>query len=874
MQSVPSPAGSGLLERDAELTEFSARIAALRGARASGACVLLAGEAGSGKSSLLAEAARRAGTTVQWLRGACEPMLAPQALGPLIDLLDRLPPSLGAAVRTGRSTPDVLAGMLALMRDSRPPMVLAIDDLQWADGATLDLLRYVGRRIDQARALLVLSYRSETLAADHPLHGVLGLLPAQHCVRLHLAPLSRAAVAELARRSGRSARGVHQVTQGNPFFVTELLAGDPQRLPASVRDAVLARAAPLGAAARGVLELASVSPVPIETAVLDAAAGAGADAALDACTAAGLVIVQDGAVRFRHELARRAVEASLATGRATALHGVVFDHLSKRGVALARLVHHAVRAGRADAVLALAPPAAREAALAGAHRQAADLYGAALEHAAALPPAEHAALHAAHALECQHVQRVDDARVSRRAALALHRQVGDRLGEGRDLYELAALEEYCDGPAAALPYVHAAIDVLEGMDAPVDLGVAYAAKAHIHLTSDAAQTALEWGNKALVLVEGQPGAEECLAYALNTVASARLRSDDAPAAWAMLARSRDIALAHGMHSHAAGALLHLATLGLVHRRYAEVERACEQGLAFCEAHDLAVYLVPFHVRRGYARLETGDWDAADAEVAVMHADAAPGGLDERQATRLQRLIDLRRGRERARPFWNALIDGDQPVPLGHGFAPLPAACCESAWLDGDDARVRNVATHALEPALRSADGWRIGQLACWLRRAGGVPPTELPALPAPCRLELAGDLSAAAAAWAALGCAYQQALVLLGGTADDLVRALALLEALGAAPAARLARRRLRALGVRSVPRGPTHRTRDDPLGLTARERQVLDLLAQHLSNRDIAQRLHRSERTVENHVAALLGKLGAGSRDEAVMRAGQRAPK
>jgi DNA-binding NarL/FixJ family response regulator len=74
---------------------------------------------------------------------------------------------------------------------------------------------------------------------------------------------------------------------------------------------------------------------------------------------------------------------------------------------------------------------------------------------------------------------------------------------------------------------------------------------------------------------------------------------------------------------------------------------------------------------------------------------------------------------------------------------------------------------------------------------------------------------------------------------------------------------------MRDVPRGPSHRTRDDPLGLTARERQVLDLLAQRLSNRDIAERLHRSERTVENHVAALLGKLGVASRDAAVARAG-----
>lgn len=103
---------------------------------------------------------------------------------------------------------------------------------------------------------------------------------------------------------------------------------------------------------------------------------------------------------------------------------------------------------------------------------------------------------------------------------------------------------------------------------------------------------------------------------------------------------------------------------------------------------------------------------------------------------------------------------------------------------------------------------------------------------------------------------------MLGGDEADLRQALALLDELGAAPAARIARRRLRALGVRE--RGRNSRTRDDPLGLTAREREVFDLLAQQLSNRAIAERLHRSGRTVENHVAALLGKLGVATRAEA----------
>jgi DNA-binding CsgD family transcriptional regulator len=857
-----------LLERGPELALLGERIAALRGGAVSGACVLLSGEAGGGKSSLLAEAARRAGSDVQWLWGACEPMLSPPPLGALIDLLDRLPPSIGAAVRAGRHTPEVLAGMLALLRDSLQPTVLVIDDAQWADGATLDLLRYLGRRIDNTRALLVLSYRSDGLGSDHPLLGVFAGLPPRACIRMPLAPLSRDAVAELARRAGRSALGVHEATRGNPFFVTELLAGDAQTLPASVRDAVLARVAPLPAEARDVLELASVSPMQIEIEVLEAVVD-DAPAAIELCTAAGLLHQDGGALRFRHELARRAIEASLPPGRAAALHAAVFDALSVRRAPVVRLVHHAAGAGLSGAVLALAPQAAREAAQARAHRQAAALYALALDHATTLPAHEQAALHVAHADECLLVNRVDEATASRRQALAWHRQLADRLAEALDLRELARIEWYRGAPQAGRPYAQAAIELLERLDEPRELAMAYATMAQLHLLGETSVPAYEWGRKALALLEGLADADgsacaEGLAYALNTVGTAQLRYEDAPQAWALLERSRDIALAHGFQVHAARAYLNSASLCVVHRRQADLEAACAQGIAHCEAHDMDMYLCRLRIRHCFALLESGQWDAADAEITAVRQTVSLTRLESEQSGHVQALLDLRRGNDRSRAYWGETIDGSRALSLDPWYAPQVVVRCEAAWLRGAHEEVQRIASDAFDGALISGEGWRIGQLACWLQRAGTEPPAIGQALPAPCRFELGGDHRSAAQAWAALGYRYEQALALLGGDEADLRDALALLNELGAAPALRIARSRLRALGVRDVQRGRNTRTRDDPLGLTAREREVLDLLAQQLSNRVIAERLHRSERTVENHVAALLGKLGVASRAEA----------
>ncbi len=677
-----------------------------------------------------------------------------------------------------------------------------------------------------------------------------------------LAPLSPAAVAEMARRAGRSAHGLHDVTQGNPFFVTELLAGDAQTLPASVRDAVLARVALLPAEARDVLELASVAPGQIDVEVLEAVVD-DAHAAIELCTAAGLLRLDAGALHFRHELARRAVEAALPAGRAAALHAAVFDASSVRGAPVVRLVHHAVGAGLSGAVLALAPQAAREAAQARAHRQAAALYALAIERATALPAREQSALHVAHAGECLLQNRIDEATASRRQALALHRQLGDRLAEALDLRELARIEWYRGAPQAGRPYAQAAIDLLERLDAPRELAMAYATMAQLHLLGETSVPAAEWGRKALMLLEGL-GDAEGLAYALNTVGTAQLRYEDAPQAWAQLERSRDIALANGFEMHAARAYLNWASLCVVHRRQADLEAACAQGIAHCEAHDMDMYLCRLRIRHCFALLESGRWEAAEAEITAVRQSAALTRLEREQSAHVQALLDLRRGHDRSRAYWSETIDGSRALSLDPWYAPQVVVRCEAAWLRGADDEVRRIAADAFDVASVSGEGWRIGQLACWMQRAGGKPALTDHALPAPCRLELDGDHRAAAQAWAALGYRYEQALALLGGDEADLRQALALLGELGAAPALRIARSRLRALGVRDVQRGRNTRTRIDPLGLTARERQVLDLLGQRLSNRAIAGQLHRSERTVENHVAALLGKLGVSTRAEA----------
>jgi len=355
--------GVELLEREPFLTTLGE---ALEAARTSGRIALISGEAGIGKTSLVDRfaAIKRASTRVLW--GACDSLLTPQPLGPLHDIAATLPGEFAERLRAGARPIEIFAALLATLREA--PSLVIIEDVHWADAATLDLVKFMGRRIHQVPALLVLTFR-DVIEPSHPLRVLLGdLATARTATRIVLPPLSAAAVRKLAG-DRVDAMALHSQTGGNPFFVTEVLASGGG-VPATVRDAVLARAARLSDGARHALETAAVIGARPELALL-ASCGVQQGAA-DECVAGGILRAQDDAIAFCHELARQAVLGAIAPQRLRALHARVLGALrALRGVDPAQVAHHADAAADAAAVRKWAPLAARAAAAAGAHREAA-----------------------------------------------------------------------------------------------------------------------------------------------------------------------------------------------------------------------------------------------------------------------------------------------------------------------------------------------------------------------------------------------------------------------------------------------------------------------------------------------------------------------
>jgi predicted ATPase len=233
-----------------------------------GQTVLLSGEAGIGKTGVLRALAEARGDASLWW-GACDALQTPHPLAPLYDVARSSDVSFAAQLRSRGSRVALFERVIRDLQHTRPATLFVIEDAHWADDASLDLITFLGRRIDRVPCLLAVSYRDDELAATHPLRRVIGELLSPNVTRVKLSRLSPEAVALLARRGLRSPSGVYEATGGNPFFVTELLRAAGTGTPRTVADLVLARFASLTPAAQELVRFASIVPREIERWLLE-----------------------------------------------------------------------------------------------------------------------------------------------------------------------------------------------------------------------------------------------------------------------------------------------------------------------------------------------------------------------------------------------------------------------------------------------------------------------------------------------------------------------------------------------------------------------------------------------------------------------------
>ena len=851
-----------LFERDAELRTLSE---AWQQARTGGpgSFLLIAGESGIGKTWLTSSFVREHVPDEQLLWGLCDPLSTPRPLGPLHDVADRLPPAVREAMASAEHGYQVFPEVHRAL--GAASYVLVVDDAQWADEASLELLRFLLRRIDRTRSVVICTYRDDEVGADHPLVPLLGdVARSPAAATVHLRPLSPAGVAAMLADTGTGldAREVHEVTQGNCFFVAEIASSSGGTLPTTIRDAAVARTEHLTVDERSILMLLAVAPETIPDRVLHEL---GVDlVTLRAFAQCGLVERGARGLRFRHELCRRAIEAMIPPGGQAALHRRLLDAMEAAGDDdAAVLTHHAVAAGDDERARRYAVQAGELASRASSHLSAARFYRIALARSEAAPPSRKAQLLERLGLELYLTDQLGAAIAVCSEAISLRASEGDHDSAGADSCQLSLYRWYNADRLGAEEQAATAVGLLRESAGAGGLALAYGTEAYLAYQVGDLRTAERLMDLATAIAADVTAPEVQMRLGVIRGATALAAGDES--ARDDLLRHIETGLQHGLEEPTSQAYSNITYLDVEQRRLTAAEEMMATSLRFAVEHEQPICINWQTGARSRLNLLRGNWQAS-VEDANRVLDSASAPLARTWPMISRGLVAVRTGASEDQHLLDEAFD--QALQIGDPLRLLPAASAllERSWITRTSEQRLELVRELAERFAGNPQGleWAVGDLVVWMRRVG-LPLPEYDGVATPYRLLLDGKAVAAAEEWGRLGARYDEALALLESDEPrDAFRAVEILDRLGADAVAARARQTLRQRGLTGVPPRSRRSTRANPAGLTQRQLEVLALIGEGASNADVAERLSISQKTVDHHVSAILQKLGVRSRTEA----------
>ncbi len=854
-----------ILERAADLETLHA---CLREAvEGEGRIVLVSGEMGIGKTTLVDQFVREVPPSVSVAAVSFDGLSIPAPLGPLFDLARTLGHDVDFLSTADVPRASVFRAIETSLRECMNPTLLVAEDAHWADEASLEFLRFLGRRIGSIRVMVIVTFRDDELPPGHLLRQVIGDLATERALRrIAVLPLSVDAIRALANGKAIDPVALHAYTGGNPFFVTEVVAAGTET-PISLREAVLGRAARLGVDARETLETAAAIGARVDPLVLAGVVGRPIEREIAAAFAAGLLRADGDAIVFRHAAVQAVIAGETSPVRAQGLHARILACLERNpdaGAMTSRLAFHAEQARNQHAAHRHALDAATEATRLQSHREAADQYARALRCAVGIASEKRAEILEAHAYACFLTSRLTDAVDSQQAAADIWQRFDNRLRYGHNLRRLSRYWFFDGRYRIGAVLAERSYEVLQEFPESSEFAMACGYLAEWRIRAERLIEARELAGRAIGIADRLDDPETTV-HALITAGMVQLAMGDAAGRVTLdtgLAMAQDI----GHEEFELRALAHLSEAYEAHRFRPESRPYAEAGLALARTRDFSTMIALYGSVRLTMLLDACDWQSAIEESATLIGNGDTAG-------RLLLIAHLVWARARIRsgqaassnlePAQRHADTLDDPVAR----VMVLSARLETAWLAGT--RLDDGEGLGMLEATRAASEIRIAsELALWLSRTESL--TVVPEwLVEPYASEMHGDPGTAAALWEEAGVPLE---ALRARSASDLESDLrashAGFVALGAEPDALRVARRMQALGYRGVPRGPRPSTRQNAALLSRREVEVLTLMAEGSSNREIAGRLSVSPKTVDHHVSAILGKLGATNRQQAVAMA------
>ena len=644
-----------------------------------------------------------------------------------------------------------------------------------------------------------------------------------------------------------------------------MLDHDGDDLPTTVRDAVLARTSGLDPSSWDLLNLLTCSPGVIPDYLLpDLGVTLPASRAL---VEAGLIRRSSRGVAFRHDLCRMAVRSVIPPGAEPRLHRRLIDAYESTGhVDPAVLTHHALGANDVDRIRRYASAAGNAAARSGAHTQSTDFFTIALEQGGPLDQQVEADLLEQLAWEFYLTDRLADAITACQRAMRTRQDLGESAAVSANHHSLSVYQWYNAHRDLSEDHATQAMTVLDekadDAEQLVQLGHAFAMQAYLAVQASDLDRSKPLIGRAREIAEKTANSDLMIRVRLIENYAVVLSGDDS-------GRDEIMAILNSGPKHInelySGGWSNITYFDVEQRRLDVAAELLDVSIPLMNEHDLPICRVWQMGSRARLQLMVGEWDdaAADAE-RLLEFPTAP--LARTWPSLIRAVVEMRKS-----GTGNACLDDAWSLACRFGepfrILPVAAAIVELCWITGEsDSRIDQCRKLLADGPVTGLE-WSRGELAVWLRRLGSDVAAD--GVAQPYRLVLDGQFEAAADDFHSRSMPYDAALAFVdSGDPTHVARALDILDRLGADAVAAKVRRDLRANGYAAVPARRRTATLANPAGLTARQVDVLRLLDDGLTNVELAERLFLSVKTVDHHVSAILGKLGVGSRRDAVRAA------